>query len=300
MPNLRKTTEGIVALFNASDDTTVMIQALLTEAGGAQSLVWCHFADLKNGIVDVTSFLRKHNPEVVIFKVCAPYDENWQFLKTVRDADEMRGRGCVLITPNKTHLDEMLGADSHALELLGKDEDLKRIGAAIAAETQGSRSRASSGHIASSTMPPQAPTRPASTHCAVALFNASDDTFEMVQRMLSAAGMNCLGGCHFADLKKGNIRFEEFLAKHDPQVVIFDISPPYEENWEFFKSLRKAMGTRGLVLTTTNKHRLDEVVGADSTAIEIVGKPYDIAEITAAITAALQRAVVADADAVVA
>jgi DNA-binding response OmpR family regulator len=54
------------------------------------------------------------------------------------------------------------------------------------------------------------------------------------------------------------------------------------------------MGTRGLVLTTTNKHRLDEVVGADSTAIEIVGKPYDIAQITAAITAALQRAEVTD------
>jgi CheY-like chemotaxis protein len=294
MPNLKRTTEGIVALFNANDDTADMIQALLTEAGGAQSLIWCHFADLKNGIVDVTNFLRKHNPEVVIFKVCAPYDENWQFLKTVRDADVMRGRGCVLITPNKMHLDEMLGADSHALELLGKDEDLKRIGAAIAAETQGSRSRADRGQIASSTMPLPVPPHRASAPCAVALFNASDDTYEMVQRMLSAAGMDCLGGCHFADLKKGKVRFAEFLAKYNPQVVIFDISPPYEENWEFFKTLRSAMGTRGLVLTTTNKHRLDEVVGADSTAIEIVGKPYDIAEITAAITAAVQRAEVTD------
>jgi hypothetical protein len=306
MPNSKQTTEGIVALFNASDDTTDMIQALLTEAGGAQSLVWCHFADLKKGIVDVTNFLIKHNPEVVIFKICAPYDENWKFLKTVRDEDAMRGRGCVLITPNKMHLDEMLGIDSHALELLGQDEDLKRIGAAIAAETQRSRSQHDRRRIApSSTMPPPAPmpaapTRPARTPCSVALFNASDDTFEMVQRMLAAAGLDCLGGCHFADLKKGNVRFTEFLATYDPHVVIFDISPPYAENWEFFKTLRTAMGTRGLVLTTTNKHRLDEVVGADSTAIEIVGKPYDIAEITAAITAALQRAVVADADAVVA
>src|ERR1700722_4077031 len=169
MPNLKRTTEGIVALFNASDGTTDMIQTLLTEAGGAQSLVWCHFADLKNGIVDVSNFLRKHNPEVVIFKICAPYVENWQFLKTVRDADVMRGRGCVLITPNKVHLDEMLGTDSHALELLGKDEDLKRIGAGIAAENQRSRSQAERGRIASSTMPAPAPTHPASTPCAVAL-----------------------------------------------------------------------------------------------------------------------------------
>jgi DNA-binding response OmpR family regulator len=125
---------------------------------------------------------------------------------------------------------------------------------------------------------------------AVALINASDDTVEMVQRMLSASGIDCLTGCHFADLKKGNVDFGQFLAKNDPQVVIFDISPPYAENWQFFKTLRSAsaMGGRGLVLTTTNKDRLDEVVGADSTAIEIVGKPYDLRQITAAITAALR------------
>ncbi len=72
--------------------------------------------------------------------------------------------------------------------------------------------------------------------------------------------------------------------------MIFDISPPYAENWHFFNTLRnvEAMDGRGLVLTTTNKNRLDEVAGADSTAIEIVGKPYDLQQITAAITAALR------------
>ena len=128
------------------------------------------------------------------------------------------------------------------------------------------------------------------TPCAVALFNASDDTVEMVLRMLAAADIHGLAGCHFADLKKGNVDFVQFLAKYDPQVVIFDISPPYAENWHFFNTVRnvKAMAGRGLVLTTTNKNRLDEVVGADSTAIEIVGKPYDLQQITAAITAALR------------
>jgi DNA-binding response OmpR family regulator len=128
------------------------------------------------------------------------------------------------------------------------------------------------------------------TRCAVALFNASDDTVEMVLRMLAASGISGLAGCHFADLKKGNVDFVQFLAKHDPRVVIFDISPPYAENWQFFNTLRhvKAMDGRGLVLTTTNKDRLDETVGADSTAIEIVGKPYDLQQITVAITAALR------------
>ena len=99
-------------------------------------------------------------------------------------------------------------------------------------------------------------------------------------------------GCHFADLKKGRVDFAQFLAKHDPQVVIFDISPPYAENWQFFETLRetRSMEERGLVLTTTNKNRLDETVGANSTAIEIVGKPYDLQQISTAITNAMRTA----------
>jgi DNA-binding response OmpR family regulator len=125
----------------------------------------------------------------------------------------------------------------------------------------------------------------------VALFNASDDTVEMVRRMLDASGFNCLVGCHFADLKKGTVDFVSYLDRHAPEVVIFDISPPYKENWLFFKTLRDcaAMQTRGLVLTTTNKARLDEAVGGDSRAFEIVGKPYDLDEIKLAIDAALKR-----------
>lgn len=126
----------------------------------------------------------------------------------------------------------------------------------------------------------------------VALFNASDDTVEMVQRMLGASGFNCLIGCHFADLKKGRVDFGRYLGEHEPEVVIIDISPPYLENWSFFKTMRDAekMAGRGLVLTTTNKDRLDEAVGRDSEAIEIVGKPYDLGQIKVAIHAALDRA----------
>jgi DNA-binding response OmpR family regulator len=125
----------------------------------------------------------------------------------------------------------------------------------------------------------------------VALFDASPDTVDMVQRMLDASGFNCLVGCQFSDLKKGGTDFARYLAKHEPDVVIFDISPPYKENWHFFRTLRdsKAMEGRGFVLTTTNKTRLDETVGANSEAFEVVGKPYDLDQIKFAIRAALKR-----------
>jgi DNA-binding response OmpR family regulator len=97
--------------------------------------VWCHFADLKKGIVDFGKYVAKHNPEVVVFDISPPYDENWKFFKTMRDSDMMRGRGLVLTTTNKSRLDEVLGADSHALEVVGKSEDMKQIQAEIAFQT---------------------------------------------------------------------------------------------------------------------------------------------------------------------
>ena len=126
----------------------------------------------------------------------------------------------------------------------------------------------------------------------VALFNASDDTVEMVQRMLGAANVLCLVNCRFADLRKGVVDFGSYLREHDPHVVVVDISPPYEQNWAFFRTLRDdpAMTGRGLVLTTTNKNRLDELVGSDSHAIEIVGKPYDLLQIKTAIDLAVEKA----------
>jgi len=136
MSGSTKTAAGIVALFNASDDTIDMVQKLLIESGGEQSLIWCHFADLKKGIIDFGKYMVRHNPEVVIFDLSPPYDENWKYFKTMRDDKKMQGRGVVLTTTNKARLDEVLGEDSHALEVVGKIHDLQQIDAAIKVETR--------------------------------------------------------------------------------------------------------------------------------------------------------------------
>jgi DNA-binding response OmpR family regulator len=132
----KETGHGIVALFNASDDTVDMIQKILTTSDDVQTLVYVHFADLKKGIVNFSKYVGKHNPEVVIFDISPPYDENWEFFKTMRDSDTMRGRGCVLTTTNKNRLDEILGSDSHALEVVGKPKDLRLITAEIKEQTR--------------------------------------------------------------------------------------------------------------------------------------------------------------------
>jgi hypothetical protein len=54
-------------------------------------LIWCHFAELKKGYVDFDKSIEEHNPEVVIFDLSAPCNENWHFFKTMCDARTRRG-----------------------------------------------------------------------------------------------------------------------------------------------------------------------------------------------------------------
>jgi DNA-binding response OmpR family regulator len=130
---------GTVVLFEASDDTAAMIQALLTRAGASQSLRRCPFADLKRGITDFRKYLELHNPEVVIVDLSPPYEENWAFFTTMRDAPEIKARGIVVLTTSKRRLDELAGEDSRAFEVVGGHLDAALILSAIKAATDFAR-----------------------------------------------------------------------------------------------------------------------------------------------------------------
>ena len=124
----------------------------------------------------------------------------------------------------------------------------------------------------------------------VAIFNASDDTVEMIEQELQYEGFLTVNG-HVADIKRGTFDFVAFIAQHDPQAIVWDISPPYEQNWNFFQLLRSsdALKGRGIVVTTTHRDHLNDMAGKDTGAIEILGKPYDLAQIVEAVKAAVAR-----------
>ena len=111
----------------------------------------------------------------------------------------------------------------------------------------------------------------------VAIFNASDDTVEMLEFVLNEAGFVTTKG-HIADIKRGTMDFVAFMEEHKPAAIIWDISLPYDQNWTFFQLLRSShsLDGCGVVITTTHKPNLDALAGTDTGAIEIVGKPYDL------------------------
>lgn len=106
----------------------------------------------------------------------------------------------------------------------------------------------------------------------VAIVNSSEDTVDMLRQCLLDHGFTSIVTGHVRDFKTGAEDFPKFVDQHDPAVIIYDISIPYEKNWTFLRLLLDSESMRGrkLVLTTTNKRRLDELVGATD-AFEIVG-----------------------------
>jgi CheY-like chemotaxis protein len=125
----------------------------------------------------------------------------------------------------------------------------------------------------------------------VAIFNANDDIMELLRAALESAGFQTVSG-HVVDIKRGHLDVIDFVAQHDPSVIIYDIVPPYDANWAFLRLLRSSEAMRGrrFVLTTTNKAVLEATADpAEMAGIhELIGKPYDVGQITQAVRSAVE------------
>ena len=128
----------------------------------------------------------------------------------------------------------------------------------------------------------------ASEDAAVAVINSNEDTVEMLRAYLQQRGFTSVATGHVTDIRNGRLDFLQFLEQHDPQVIVYDIGIPYEENWKFLQLLMSsdAMKGRRVVVTTTNKRVLDRLIGTETQALEIVGKPYDLQAVAEAVEAA--------------
>jgi DNA-binding response OmpR family regulator len=130
-------------------------------------------------------------------------------------------------------------------------------------------------------------TRPQPT---LAVFNASEDTVAFVRLFFEQQGFRVVTQTWPAyDPLRAEVA-DAFVSQHGADVVIFDVSLPYDENWQHFEEFKKILDGRKVpvVLTTTNKRALTAMIGTTD-ALEIVGKPFDLDQLASAVRDAIER-----------
>src|SRR4051812_14157208 len=117
-----------VAVVNTSEEIAEALEYILQEADW--TTVRSYSVDFKRQREDLTAFLERHNPRVIVWDIAILYRENWEYFQTVRQLPAAKDRRFVLTTTNIDALESIVG-HTEAIELVGKPYDLDTIVEAV-------------------------------------------------------------------------------------------------------------------------------------------------------------------------
>jgi CheY-like chemotaxis protein len=110
----------------------------------------------------------------------------------------------------------------------------------------------------------------------IAVFNSSDDMVELLRVLFERHGFVVVSS-HITSIRKGELDLAAFVGQHQPDVVVYDVIPPYDRQWRFLEHLRQTSPLKALpfVLTSSNASATRELAGTDEQVIEVLGRPFE-------------------------
>lgn len=118
----------------------------------------------------------------------------------------------------------------------------------------------------------------------VAVINSTPDIVEMLRLAIQQAGFVVITALTH-EVRDGHVNIEQFITQHQPRVIVYDIAPPYDANWQLFQHLAgmPALQGRQFVLTSTNARHVERIAAPQQHVYEVVGKPIDLDEVVKAV-----------------
>ena len=123
----------------------------------------------------------------------------------------------------------------------------------------------------------------------VAVINSTTDIVDMLRIAIEQAGFVVVSALT-PEIRDGHIDIEQLVRRHEPKVIVYDVAPPYEPNWNLFQHVAKmpVMQGRQFVITSTNARHVERLASPQEHVYEVVGKSEDIGRIVQAVKEALR------------
>jgi DNA-binding response OmpR family regulator len=119
-------------VINASGESAQLFSEALLEAllDQGYAVAVGSLGDFVTGRSDFLSFLKHHDPQVLLFDIALPYAENWHLVHQLLGQPAAQGRTLVLITTGKAAVERLVAGLDHPtvpIEIIDKPFDLAEL-----------------------------------------------------------------------------------------------------------------------------------------------------------------------------
>jgi CheY-like chemotaxis protein len=118
-----------VAIFNSRPDFIEALTLGLEAEGFATASA--HLADIQSGALDLLAFVRRHEPELIVYDLPRPYERHWNILQLLKDTHALRSTTWLLTTTDKKALEAAVGASGVVEIIFGEPYGVDDVVSAV-------------------------------------------------------------------------------------------------------------------------------------------------------------------------